>query len=279
MGCFVTILFKRYLDFNILKEVIIINGDLENRVIEGTKVLYTGPMCASKSLQLIHAYGQLTSIKQEVYPFVHASNDSMKSEIVSRLKGTEGEISIPASKVRNSMEILFAMDEMIWSYLGRYPYQSFSWNQSIINQLKENDKLVSVKGMLRWNPQIYVLIDEINFFDGNIKEVIQKLSYYGVNVIAGGLEHDFRKELFTLSDNVTVSDIAGISDEHIKLNARCQYQVKNGIFCGDKAIYTQRFRDVAHMEPSHYSDELIISDKRLYVPVCREHHYVPGKFN
>jgi thymidine kinase len=252
--------------------------DLESRLYEGFKVIFTGPMCASKSLQLIHVNGQLTSIGQEVYPFVHKLNFADNPEIVSRLKGSRNEhIAIKATEVACSGDLLSIVEESLVKTMD-VGLQNFVWDQSLVSYLKSKNKMVEVNGKIRWNPQKYVLIDELNFFDEGIKEAIQKLSYWGVNVFAGGLEHDFRRELFVLDGGTTISEIAGVMDEHYKLTARCQYEVSKGVFCGEVARYTLRFRDLEHKEPAHYNDELIVNDKRLYIPVCREHHFVPGKF-
>ncbi|MEK6816259.1 MAG: hypothetical protein AABY09_01485, partial [Nanoarchaeota archaeon] len=164
-------------------------------------------------------------------------------------------------------------------YSGVTSESHFKMGVRLIDSLRHQNKLVEVRGSLRWNPQFYVIIDELNFFDSGIKKAIERMSYWGVNVFAGGLEHDYRKELFTLEGGVTVSEIAGIADSHRKLTALCQYEVLPGIYCGEEAEYTMRFRDEAHTEPSHYGDELIIPNKKLYVPVCRMHHVVPGKFD
>ncbi len=252
---------------------------LENIVSEGKKIIYTGPMCASKSLQLVHHYKQLQALSQTIYAFVHAKNDSDTPCIVSRLNGETSKVSVPAISVNNSSELLSKVESELKRYSGVTSESHFKMGVRLIDSLRHQNKLVEVRGSLRWNPQFYVIIDELNFFDSGIKKAIERMSYWGVNVFAGGLEHDYRKELFTLEGGVTVSEIAGIADSHRKLTALCQYEVLPGIYCGEEAEYTMRFRDEAHTEPSHYGDELIIPNKKLYVPVCRMHHVVPGKFD
>ncbi|GAB3789344.1 thymidine kinase [Virgibacillus kimchii] len=106
-------------------------------------------------------------------------------------------------------------------------------------------------------------IDEAQFFDENIVEVVETLANEGAIVIAAGLDTDFRGEpfgpmpaLMTLSESIT------------KLNAICPV-------CGSPASRTQR---LINGKPASYHDPVIlVGASESYEPRCRHHHEVPGK--
>jgi thymidine kinase len=106
-----------------------------------------------------------------------------------------------------------------------------------------------------------VAIDEAQFFDDNIIDVVEKLAETGVRVIVAGLDTDFRGEPF--GPIPTLMAKAEIVD---KLHAIC-------MVCGESASRTQRLVDG---EPAHYDDPVVIvGASEMYEARCRLHHEVP----
>ncbi|MFC7062267.1 thymidine kinase [Halobacillus seohaensis] len=106
-------------------------------------------------------------------------------------------------------------------------------------------------------------IDEVQFFDENIVEVIEYLANRGVRVIVAGLDTDFRGEPFGKMPEIMAS-----SESVTKLNAICPV-------CGSPASRTQRLIDE---KPASYDDPIIlVGASESYEPRCRHHHEVPNK--
>ena len=104
-------------------------------------------------------------------------------------------------------------------------------------------------------------IDEAQFFDDGIIEVIDELADKGLRVIVTGLDMDFRGEPFGC-----IPVIMSKADQVDKLHAIC-------MVCGGTATRTQRLVD-GH--PAHYNDPIVIvGASELYEARCREHHEVP----
>lgn len=117
-----------------------------------------------------------------------------------------------------------------------------------------------------------IAIDEVQFFDNSLIEVVDNLLRKGKNVIAAGLELDFRGEPFGCMPYLLTR-----ANEIIKLkSAICRYRLnEEGNICRQIATRTQR---LINGEPARY-DEPIISvegDKQneTYEPRCLEHHFV-----
>ncbi|KZZ83817.1 thymidine kinase [Bacillus sp. SJS] len=108
-----------------------------------------------------------------------------------------------------------------------------------------------------------VAIDEIQFFDAGIMEVVTTLADRGHRVIAAGLDQDFRGEPFGI-----MPDLMAIAETVTKLQAVCSV-------CGSPASRTQRLIDG---KPAAYQDPIIlVGASESYEPRCRHHHEVPGK--
>ena len=106
-------------------------------------------------------------------------------------------------------------------------------------------------------------IDEVQFFDELIVEVIECLADRGIRVIIAGLDTDFRGEPFG-----KMPDMMALSESVTKLNAICPV-------CGSPASRTQRLIDGA---PASYDDPIIlVGASESYEPRCRHHHEVPNK--
>jgi thymidine kinase len=105
-----------------------------------------------------------------------------------------------------------------------------------------------------------VAIDEVQFFDLGIVEVIDKLASHGVRVICAGLDLDFRAEPFG-----PMPLLMARAEEVVKLHAIC-------VICGEEASRTQRLVDG---QPARYDDPIIvIGAAESYEARCRDHHVV-----
>ena len=106
-------------------------------------------------------------------------------------------------------------------------------------------------------------IDEVQFFDDGILDIIQRLVDDGKRVICAGLDTNFRGEPFGVMP--TIMAIA----EHVdKLQAIC-------MVCGEPASRTQR---LVNGEPAYFDDPIIIvGASEMYGARCRLHHRVPKR--
>lgn len=105
-------------------------------------------------------------------------------------------------------------------------------------------------------------IDEAQFFDAEIEQVVETLAARGVRVIIAGLDMDFRGEPFG-----SMPMLLCRADDVQKLHAIC-------MVCGEDASRTQR---LVNGEPARYDDPIIlVGASEAYEARCREHHIVPG---
>ncbi|MAS34214.1 MAG: thymidine kinase [Anaerolineaceae bacterium] len=105
-----------------------------------------------------------------------------------------------------------------------------------------------------------VAVDEVQFFDDNIIDVIQELASREIRVIVAGLDLDFRGEPFG-----TMPEILCLAEEVTKLRAIC-------VVCGEPASRTQR---LVNGEPAHYDDPIIlVGAEESYEARCRQHHII-----
>ena len=106
-----------------------------------------------------------------------------------------------------------------------------------------------------------VAIDEAQFFENEIIQVIQQLAERGIRVIVAGLDTDFRGEPFG-----PMPIIMAKAEEVDKLHAIC-------MICGEPASRTQR---LVNDKPAHFNDPVVIvGAAELYEARCRAHHQVP----
>ncbi|MED0685699.1 thymidine kinase [Anoxybacillus ayderensis] len=106
-----------------------------------------------------------------------------------------------------------------------------------------------------------VAIDEVQFFDEHVVDVVQQLADEGYRVIVAGLDQDFRGEPFG-----PVPTLMAIAESVTKLQAVCTV-------CGSPASRTQR---LINGRPASYHDPVIlIGASESYEPRCRHHHEVP----
>ena len=106
-------------------------------------------------------------------------------------------------------------------------------------------------------------IDEAQFFDDEIENVIEKLVEKGVRVIVAGLDLDFKGEPFG-----KMPVIMARAEQVTKLQAIC-------MVCQEPASRSQR---LVNGKPARYDDPIIIvGASEMYEARCRKHHEVPGK--
>jgi thymidine kinase len=108
-----------------------------------------------------------------------------------------------------------------------------------------------------------IAVDEVQFFDEDIVDVVTTLANQGYRVIAAGLDQDFRGEPFS-----TVPALMAVAELVTKLQAVCSV-------CGSPASRTQR---LINGKPASYNDPIIlVGASESYEPRCRHHHEVPEK--
>lgn len=113
-------------------------------------------------------------------------------------------------------------------------------------------------------PKIDVVgIDEVQFFEKEIVDLVSQLADQGYRVILAGLDTNFRGEPFGV-----MPELMALSESVTKLNAICPQ-------CGADASRTQRLIDG---KPANYDDPIIkIGAAESYEPRCRKCHQVPNK--
>jgi thymidine kinase len=104
-------------------------------------------------------------------------------------------------------------------------------------------------------------IDEAQFFDSKVVEIVKELATKGVRVIVAGLDTDFRGEPFG-----SMPMLMSEAEDVLKLHAIC-------MVCGDEASRTQR---LVNGKPARYDEPVVIvGASELYEARCRVHHEVP----
>lgn len=104
-------------------------------------------------------------------------------------------------------------------------------------------------------------IDEVQFLDAGIVEVVTALAERGVRVIVAGTDTDFRGEPFG-----AMGTLMAIAEHVDKLQAIC-------MVCGDLASRNQR---LVHGRPARYdSPTIMVGGSETYEARCRRCHLVP----
>lgn len=105
-----------------------------------------------------------------------------------------------------------------------------------------------------------IVIDEVQFFDDSILDVIKECVTSGHRVICAGLDTDFRAEPFGI-----IGSILAIAEDVTKLTAICS-------LCGENATKTQRIingRPAAFLDP-----QILVGEKESYEARCKDCHIV-----
>ena len=143
----------------------------------------------------------------------------------------------------------YSIDE-IASHAGeRYKAYAINKAQDILKYIKEDTNIVA--------------IDEVQFFDKSIIEIIEDMANKGIRVIVAGLDKDFRGEPFGI-----MPELLARAEFVTKLSACCKV-------CGQGATRTQR---IINGKPAYYEDPIIlVGANESYEARCRKHHEVPHK--
>ncbi len=106
-------------------------------------------------------------------------------------------------------------------------------------------------------------IDEAQFFDMNLPNIVSKLADEGHRVICAGLDLDFRGEPFG-----PMPTLLALAEHVDKLTAIC-------VVSGEAATRTQR---IINGRPASYNDPIIlVGATESYEARSRKHHDVPDK--
>lgn len=157
-------------------------------------------------------------------------------------------------------------DMLVHSRFGDINYDCLFVNgQKPEEIIKKIDGMKFIKGV--------VLIDEAQFFPNSIVDVIDFLTFNRYNVIAGGLDLDFRGEPFG-----QMPFLLSKADEVVKLYGVCEHVSLKGKKCSSRATRTQRLIDGL---PAEYGAPIVSiegkNSREIYQCRCLEHHIVPGK--
>lgn len=108
-----------------------------------------------------------------------------------------------------------------------------------------------------------VAIDELQFFDDDIVDVVEQLASHNIRVIVSGLDMNFRGDPFH-----PIPELLSLAEEVDKLTAVC-------VVCHADATRTQR---IVNKRPARYDDpEILVGATESYEARCRHCHSVPGK--
>lgn len=99
-----------------------------------------------------------------------------------------------------------------------------------------------------------IAIDEVQFFDKELIDVINQLSKEGYHIILSGLDKDSWGKPFGIMPNLLC-----IADTVNKLTALCSV-------CGEQANFTQRLNN-----KSNNKELILIGDSESYEARCRKH--------
>lgn len=120
----------------------------------------------------------------------------------------------------------------------------------------------SAEVLTKLDPNATVIgVDEAQFFDDGIVDVVEELANRGLRVIVTGLDRDFRGEPFGC-----MPELMARAEKVDKLRAIC-------MVCGEDASRTQR---LVNGEPARYDDPIVVvGAQEMYEARCRMHHQVP----
>lgn len=105
-----------------------------------------------------------------------------------------------------------------------------------------------------------VCVDEVQFFDISIVDIIENLANMGIRVICAGLDLDFKGDPFEVTANLLAR-----AEYVTKLTAIC-------CVCGKEATRTQR---LINGEPASKKDPIVlVGASESYEARCRHHHIV-----
>ncbi|MCC6628279.1 MAG: thymidine kinase [Chloroflexi bacterium] len=141
-------------------------------------------------------------------------------------------------------------------------------NVTVVSRSGAQHRAISVDSSAEVEPAAakadIVAIEEAQFFDDGLPEVVERLAAAGKQVVLTGLDRDFRGVAFG-----PMPRLLALADQVTKLTAIC-------MVCGEPATRTQRLIDG---RPAGADSPLIViggMGDETYEARCRLHHEVPG---
>jgi len=169
-------------------------------------------------------------------------------ELIRRLKRARI-AKLQVQVFKPSIDTRYSNIEVVSHTGERIQAEAVSNSMDILNGLSDNIDVVG--------------IDEAQFYDMGIIDIVREMSRKGIRVIIAGLDMDFRGEPFG-----PMANLMAIADEVTKLHAIC-------MVCGEEATMTQRLIDG---KPAKYTDPIVlIGASESYEARCKLHHYVDKK--
>ena len=143
---------------------------------------------------------------------------------------------------------------------NRYEENKVSTHNGNTYESVNIDKAEEIYDYIKNKKYDIIGIDEVQFFDKKIVEVINNLADNGIRVIVAGLDMDFKAEPF-----YPMPEIMAISEMVTKLHAVCNK-------CGKEASRSQR---LINGEPAKYDDPIVvIGASESYEARCRHCHEI-----
>ena len=135
----------------------------------------------------------------------------------------------------------------------------------VVSHSKYKKKAINIKEAKEILPYVTddiqaVVVDEVQFFDESMIDVLSYLAGKGLRVICAGLDLDFKAKPFGI-----IPSLLAIAEDVTKLTAIC-------MCCGEEATRTQRIID-GH---EAYDDDpvVLVGAKESYEARCRRCHKV-----
>ena len=134
----------------------------------------------------------------------------------------------------------------------------------VVSHSKYKKKAINIKEAKEILPYVTddiqaVVVDEVQFFDESMIDVLSYLAGKGLRVICAGLDLDFKAKPFGI-----IPSLLAIAEDVTKLTAIC-------MCCGEEATRTQRIID-GH---EAYDDPVVlVGAKESYEARCRRCHRV-----
>lgn len=204
--------------------------------------VFTGPMNSSKTRRLLdHLSEARDALDYSISVFKPATDDRNNNLTMVECRNGGSWCALPAPRLKNdhNSSSLFIVDTIFR------------------DRKKPKPDLVA--------------IDEVQFFDENIKDVVKYLINNQIEVVVSGLNRDFRGEPFPAMES-----LMPLATRIETLTARCTYKNGDRRSCGDSATMTQRLIDG---KPASYNSPTVViegKDKNItYEARCLQHWFCP----
>lgn len=161
---------------------------------------------------------------------------------ITRLKFAKHEVMV----FKPVIDDRYSVNEVISHMRLSIPAVAVNESKEILEKLTPNTTVIGV--------------DEVQFFDEQIVEVLEKIANQGIVVIVNGLDKDFKNDPF-----LNVEKLMIYADFVKKLHAIC-------VKCGNLANRTQR---LVNGNPACRTDQVVlIGEKDKYEARCRHCHQI-----